>query len=99
MAARSPPRSAAPPAPSSTSAAVGTRSPPATRAAAPGARSPGLPRLLAEQSARLQDHDQDQVAEHDGRGPLWAQPGVRKLLDAADDQPAQQRPTDVPDPA
>src|ERR1700761_128739 len=61
--------------------------------------SSGIPRLLAEQARRLEDHDQDQVAEHDRRRPLRADPVVRDLLDAADDDAAQHGAAQVADAA
>ena len=41
-------------------------------------RSSGLPRLLAEQALRPEDHDQDQVGEHDRRRPLGRRCGCRR---------------------
>src|ERR1022692_1770692 len=61
--------------------------------------SSGLPRLLPEQPARSQHHHQDQVAEHNSRGPLRSEARVRELLDAPDDQPAEHGAANVPDPA
>src|SRR5437763_15608730 len=62
--------------------------------------SAGLPRFLAQQAARPQDHDRDQVAEHHGLRPLSTlQTVVREGLDDTDDQAAQHGPVDVPDAA
>src|SRR3954449_13379092 len=63
------------------------------------APSSGLPRLLAEQSLRLEDHDQDQVGEHDHGGPVAADPAVGELLDDPDDEPAEHGAAEVADPA
>src|SRR5689334_23003933 len=58
--------------------------------------STGLSCLLTQQAARPEHHDHDQVAEHDHRGPLRAEAGVRELLDAADDEAAEHGAADVP---
>src|SRR5690242_12350257 len=47
-----------------------------------------LPGLLAEQAARLQDHDQDQIGEDDRRRPLRPEARVGELLDDPDDDAA-----------
>src|SRR4051794_24983070 len=68
--------------------------------ARPVTRSARLARLLAEQALRAEDHDQHEVGEHDRRRPrAAAHPVVGDLLDAADDQAAQDRPPEVADPA
>src|SRR3954466_13043473 len=63
------------------------------------APSSGLPRLLAEQPLRLEDHDQDQVGEHDHGGPVAADPAVGELLDDPDDEAAEHRAAEVADAA
>src|SRR5215213_4507803 len=50
-----------------------------------------LARLLADQALRPEDHDQDEVGEDDRRRPLAADPVVGDLLDAADDEAAENR--------
>src|SRR5580704_18911190 len=97
MAARSRSRGAIPPAPGSTMAGVACPPPRATLVVARATRSSGLPRLLTEQTARAQDHDGDQVAEHDRLGPLRAQARIGQRLDDADDQSAEHGPADVAD--
>ncbi len=61
--------------------------------------SSGLPRLLAQQALRPEHEDQHEVAEHDRRRPLRADPVVGDLLDHADDQAAEDGALDVADAA
>src|SRR3954466_4192304 len=70
-------------------------------------RSSRVPRLLAQQAGRLEDHDQDQIGEHHRRCPRRAEREepeqlvavVGELLDEADDEAAQHRALDVADAA
>src|SRR5436190_13074006 len=55
-------------------------------------------RLLAQEAARPQGHDQDQVREDDRRRPLGADAGIGDLLDDPDDDPAENGAAHVPDP-
>src|SRR5262245_4093583 len=59
----------------------------------------GLPGLLAEESLRPEDHDQDEVDEDDRRRPRAADPVVGDLLDDPDDEAAEHGALEVPDAA
>src|SRR3954447_25125215 len=64
-----------------------------------GIGSAGFPGFLADQPLRPEDHDQHEVGEHDHGRPVLPDAVVRDLLDAADDDAAEDADLDVSDRA
>src|SRR5450759_2693980 len=70
-----------------------------SRGAVRAPRSCPLTQLLAEQSARAEDEDQDEDREDGHLGPARIAERGREDLDEGDHEPANRGPGRVPDPA